>query len=168
MRVYFLLIFLLLISCAQPTHLEKESATLECLLDAYIAENTPANDELLIVLEGTHWTDTTSIIMVSTCKKAFLDQEITGGKQEATYRDYQLLYAADAVDGSERSIDSSRLLPHDIELRPFDSQGLPSAYFMPPYDPPTAQVIYNHGKQRFEDMLLLTSSIDLPPCGASK
>lgn len=166
MKMYYLLICLMLVSCSAPTSVDPKGATLECLLDAFIAENAPDNDELLVVLEGTHWTDTTSIIVVSICKKAFLNQEMTGGKQEAVYRDYQVLYAADAVDGSERSIDSSRLIPHTIALKPFNTRGLPSESFMPPYDPPTAQVIYNHGKEQFEDALLLTSSLDLPSCGS--
>lgn len=166
MRILCLLPFLLLLCCQASLPLTNEPATLECLLDAFVAQHPPDNDELLRVLEGTYWTDTTSIIMVSTYKKRFLDQETTQGKQEASYRGYQVLYAADVVDGSKRPVNANQLIPRAISLSPFDTTNLPKEHFLPPYNPPAVQVIYNHETHRFEDVLLVTSSIGLPSCGA--
>ncbi len=163
-----LLVFFTVYGCTPPQpRLTENTASLECLLDNFLAEFALDENECLWVHESTGWSDSTSLLMISAYDHEFLDLEIVRGKQAATYRGHRVIYCAQRTGLPKARVFAAELLPTDIAWSPIDTIGLPASVMIPPYDPPVVQVVYNHQNHEFEEVLLMTSAMGVPGCGTA-
>lgn len=145
------LLCIVLSSCLSIKSDVEEDKLLECILSNFIIPEDDSNQPgFFLVGQHDHWGESTSIIIVSYIPNNKID--LIHAEEKSRFNQFDVyFYRTEITDANNKK--TIHKIPNQLKWVTFKSQYLKNEE-LPPFDPITVQLIFNHSNNCVESILI--------------
>jgi hypothetical protein len=152
LQLCFLILLLLSVSCENPKT-SNENSILECIIDNYSKINKVAKTDYLSIRDNQNWTDSTSIIVITTLPKEGRDEIDV---LVANYGRIEIRMIRGTLNKSKKSVNDNWISTYlDWRKNKKEKSKIPDENYIPILNhPDEIQLVYNPKSNCIQEIIL--------------